>query len=159
MVNDTDGANVAAAFGSGKPSMMMLHAQHMRGRLGRPRWFFLHGFLAIAVDIGSRFGEQFHGCSRHHINTGTWRMLRLFRSADLPMSSELLRATLISYNALRFCWADTPWRPGGDDGSREGMQTQCGTVVETVIRGCKMNRRALKKTVLSDGRWAEAFSS
>lgn len=66
---------------------MMLHAQHMPGQPGRPRWFSCTVFLAIAAN-GSRLANSFTAVRGFILTYRDMADLRLFRSADLPMSSD-----------------------------------------------------------------------
>ncbi|SUH14593.1 acyl-CoA thioester hydrolase YfbB [Salmonella enterica subsp. enterica] len=135
---------------------MMLHAQHMPGQPGAPSLVFLHGFSGDCREW-QPVGEQFHGCSRLILTYRDMADLRLFRSAALPMSSDYWRATLISYNILKF------WLVGYSLGGRvammaacQGIPGLCGLVVEGGHPGLQ-NEQARAERRLSDGRWAERF--
>ncbi|SUG46762.1 menaquinone biosynthesis protein [Salmonella enterica subsp. arizonae] len=88
VVNETDGrADVAAASGAGKPSMM-LHAQKMPGQSGMPWLVFpARFFLAIAAS-GSRSASSFTPVRGSILTYRDMADRRLSRSADLPMSSN-----------------------------------------------------------------------
>ncbi len=134
---------------------MMLHAQHMPGQPGAPSLVFLHGFSGDCREW-QPVGEQFHGCSRLYIDLPGHG-----GSAAIPVGGfadviRLLRATLISYNILKFWLVGYPWRPGGDDGSLPGIPGLCGLVVEGGHPGLQ-NEQARAERRLSDGRWAERF--
>lgn len=156
VVNDTDGAQtLQQRFGSGKPSVM-LHAQHMPGQLGAPSLVFLHGFSGDCREW-QPVGEQFHGCSRLYIDLPGHG-----GSAAIPVGGfadviRLLRATLISYNILKF------WLVGYSLGGRvammaacQGIPGLCGLVVEGGHPGLQ-NEQARAERRLSDGHWAERF--
>lgn len=109
---------------------MMLHAQHMPGQPGTPSLVFLHGFSGDCHEW-QPVGEQFHGCSRLYIDLPGHG-----GSAAIPVDGfadviRLLRATLISYNILKF------WLVGYSLGGRvammaacQGIPGLCGLVVE-----------------------------
>ncbi|EFQ4639501.1 alpha/beta fold hydrolase, partial [Salmonella enterica] len=135
---------------------MMLHAQHMPGQPGTPSLVFLHGFSGDCREW-QPVGEQFHGCSRLYIDLPGHG-----GSAAIPVGGfadviRLLRATLISYNILKF------WLVGYSLGGRvammaacQGIPGLCGLVVEGGHPGLQ-NEQARAERRLSDGRWAERF--
>ncbi|SUG71235.1 acyl-CoA thioester hydrolase YfbB [Salmonella enterica subsp. enterica] len=135
---------------------MMLHAQHMPGQPGAPSLVFLHGFSGDCREW-QPVGEQFHGCSRLYIDLPGHG-----GSAAIPVGGfadviRLLRATLISYNILKF------WLVGYSLGGRvammaacQGIPGLCGLVVEGGHPGLQ-NEQARAERRLSDGRWAERF--
>ncbi|EBU8650145.1 2-succinyl-6-hydroxy-2,4-cyclohexadiene-1-carboxylate synthase, partial [Salmonella enterica subsp. enterica serovar Typhimurium] len=135
---------------------MMLHAQHMPGQPGTPSLVFLHGFSGDCHEW-QPVGEQFHGCSRLYIDLPGHG-----GSAAIPVDGfadviRLLRATLISYNILKF------WLVGYSLGGRvammaacQGIPGLCGLVVEGGHPGLQ-NEQARAERRLSDGRWAERF--
>lgn len=135
---------------------MMLHAQHMPRQPGAPSLVFLHGFSGDCREW-QPVGEQFHGCSRLYIDLPGHG-----GSAAIPVGGfadviRLLRATLISYNILKF------WLVGYSLGGRvammaacQGIPGLCGLVVEGGHPGLQ-NEQARAERRLSDGRWAERF--
>ncbi|HFZ8994251.1 TPA: 2-succinyl-6-hydroxy-2,4-cyclohexadiene-1-carboxylate synthase [Citrobacter freundii] len=137
---------------------MILHAQMQEGQPGAPWLVFLHGFSGDCREWQT-VGENFSAFSRLYVDLPGHG-----GSADIEVSgfadvSQLLRATLISYNIQKY------WLIGYSLGGRvammaacHGMDGLCGLVVEGGHPGLPHPEERAQR-LLNDRRWASRFRS